>query len=134
MNISDTITDVRNGARRRISDVKADRLVKEKDELRTENRLLRDELAETRSERQHVLELLDKVTTPPEKKRRHRLLRLFAFGGAVYAVAAQTGAIDLARNWINAMRRRRMGLEAELMSNGAEVLHETADKIDPSVR
>jgi len=143
MSITDTVTGARESAIKRISEVKTDRTAKhldelkaEKDELKTENRLLRDELAENRSERKQVLDLLDKAqfSGGGRSKRRFKVLRVIAAGGAVYAVVTQTGAVEKVKQWIDSMRGRSARLESEFVSKGSEMTHGAADVVQETGR
>jgi len=136
MSITDTVAGARETAIKRISEAKTDRTAKQVEELRTENRLLRDELAENRSERKQVLDLLDKaqISVSGRPKRRFKVLRLVAAGGAVYAVATQTGAVDRIRGWIDTMRGRSEEFGADLASKGSDMTHGAADTIESTGR
>lgn len=136
MSITDTIVDARETAIKRISEAKTDRTAKQVDELKTENRLLRDELAENRSERKQVLDLLDKAqfSVGGRSKRRFKVLRLVAAGGAVYAVATQTGAVDRIKGWIDSMRGKSQEFGSELASTGSEMTHGAADTVENTGR
>lgn len=136
MSITDTLAKARNDATHRLSEAKMDRTARENDELKTENRLLRDELAESRSERQHVLELLDKaqISVSGPTKRRFKVLRLVAMGGAVYAVAVNTGAMDRIRAWFDEMRGKSQQLGSEFASKGSDVTHQVGDVVEHTGR
>jgi hypothetical protein len=136
MSITDTVSGARETAIKRISEAKTDRTAKQVEELRTENRLLRDELAENRSERKQVLDLLDKaqISVGGRSKRRFKVLRLVAAGGAVYAVATQTGAVDRIKGWIDSMRGRSEELGSDFASKGSEMTHGAADAMEQTGR
>lgn len=136
MSITDTVNGARESAIKRISEAKTDRTVKQVEELKVENRLLRDELAENRSERKQVLDLLDKaqISVGGRSKRRFKVLRLVAAGGAVYAVATQTGAVDRIKGWIDGMRGKSQQIGSDLASKGSEMTHEAAGAIENTGR
>jgi hypothetical protein len=118
MDITGRMERVRSGARQRMMEMKADRAESENKQLKAENRVLRDELAENRSERQRVLDLLDKAqfTVEEPKKRRFRVLRLLAAAGVIYAIGSRTGAFDRLRGWKDQMR----GQMDEMAEQGSE--------------
>jgi hypothetical protein len=136
MSITDTVSTARETAIKRISEAKTDRTAKQVEELRTENRLLRDELAENRSERKQVLDLLDKaqISVGGRSKRRFKVLRLVAAGGAVYAVATQTGAVERIKGWIDSIRGKSQDLGSDFASKGSEMTHSAADAIEQTGR
>ncbi|MGH2660937.1 MAG: hypothetical protein ACRDHS_15075 [Actinomycetota bacterium] len=131
MNFTNRVERVRAGAMQRMADLKAERTEAENRELKTENRLLRDELSESRSERQRVLDLLDKAqfTVNEPRKRRYRLFRLLAAAGAIYAVGTSTGAFDRIRPWTDRMRGRM----DEVASEGTDRASGAAAKISDVV-
>lgn len=134
MTIGQTVERARDGAMQRITEAKIDRTTRENEELKTENRLLRDELSESRSERKQVLDLLEKgqFTTAASKPRRGtKLLRLVAFGGAVYAIGVKTGALERVKNW---MRGRTEGFDSELREKGSEAAYRAGDVIEHAGR
>jgi len=96
MDITGRMERMRTGARQRMTEMKADRAESQNDQLKAENRVLRDELEETRSERQRVLDLLEKAqfTMDEPKKRRFRVFRLLLAAGAIYALGTRTGAFQ----------------------------------------
>ena len=136
MSITDTIAGARDSAVQHLSETKLDRTAKENDELKAENRVLGDELAENRSERKQVLDLLDKaqisVSGPP--KRRFKLLWLLAVGGAVYAVVTKTGAMGRVKAWIDTMRGKTGRLGSDLATKGSEMTHQVGDAIEHTGR
>lgn len=136
MSIKDTMVGARESALLRLSETKIDRTAKENDELKTENRLLRDELAENRSERKQVLDLLDSarisVSEPP--KHQFKLLRLVAVGGAIYAVATKTGAVDRVKEWIDTMRAKTEQFGSDLASKTSEMTHVVGDVVEHTGR
>lgn len=78
----------------RVLEKRLERASDEADRLRFENEMLRDEVAETRTEHHRVLDLLEKkISEPPDvevegEKRSHKgrwLLFLMAIGGGAYA-------------------------------------------------
>ena len=109
MSLKDTVAGARNNAMQRMAETKMDRMAKQNDELKVENRVLRDELAENRSEREHVLDLLGnaQISMNEPSKRRFKVLRLIAVGGAVYAVAMKTGARERIKDWMTTMRETK---------------------------
>lgn len=76
----------------RVLEKRLERASDEADRLRFENEMLRDEVTETRSEHQHILDMLESRLSdadPKAEKRSHRgrwLLFLMALGGGAWAV------------------------------------------------
>jgi hypothetical protein len=136
VSIKDTIAGARNNAKQHMSETKIDRTAKENNELRAENRVLRDELAEDRSERAQVLDLLGKAqfSMSGPSKRRVKVLRLIAVGGAVYAVATKTGARERIKDWVNTMRGTTEQFGADLASKGSEMMQPVGDTIEHAGR
>ncbi|MEP7059193.1 MAG: hypothetical protein ABI828_00560 [Actinomycetota bacterium] len=136
MNLTDTVTGAKDSAMHRMSEMRLDRTAKENDELKTENRLLRDELAENRSERKHVLDMLDKanISVAEPSKRRFKLLRLVAVGGAVYTVVTKTGAVERVRGWVDAARGKTEALSADMQGKAADATHRVGDTVEHAGR
>jgi len=127
MEITGRMERMRSGARQRMTEMKADRAESQNEQLKAENRVLRDELAETRSERQRVLDLLERAqfTVEEPKKRRFRLFRLLAAAGAIYAIGTSTGAFDRLKERMNQMR----GQMDDMSAQGAEKVSEAGYKV-----
>lgn len=136
MSIADSVTGAKDSALHRMSEMKLDRTARENDELKTENRLLRDELSENRSERKHVLDLLDKaqISVSEPSKRRFTFLRVLALGGAAYAVLTKTDGVEKAKGWINTARGKTEGIGSDLAAKGSEVTHKVGDTIEHAGR
>jgi hypothetical protein len=136
MSIKETIAGARNNAMQHMSETKMDRTAKENHELRAENRILRDELAENRSERVQVLDLLDKAqfSISRPSKRRFQVLRLIAVGGAVYALVTKIGARERIRDWVHTMRGTTEQFGADLASKGSEMIPTVGDTIEHAGR
>jgi hypothetical protein len=136
MNLTDTVNGAKDSAMHRMSDMRLDRTAKENDELKTENRLLRDELAENRSERKHVLDLLDKanISVAEPSRRRFTLLRLIAVGGAVYTVVTKTGAVEKVKGWVDTARGKTEALGADLSAKASDATHKVGDTVEHAGR
>jgi hypothetical protein len=136
VNLTDTVNGAKDSAMHRMSEIRLDRTAKENDELKTENRLLRDELAENRSERKHVLDLLDKanISVSEPSKRRFTLLRLIAVGGAVYTVVTKTGAVEKVRGWVDTARGKTEALTADLSAKASDTTHRVGDTVEHAGR
>jgi hypothetical protein len=136
VSIKDTIAGARNNAMQHMSETKMDRTANENNELRAENRVLRDELAENRSERAEVLDLLGKAQFSMSRpsKRRFKVLRLIAVGGAVYAVVTRTGARERIKDWVNTMRGTTEQFGADLASKGSEMMQPVGETIEQAGR
>ncbi|HET7868893.1 MAG TPA: hypothetical protein VFM85_01050 [Actinomycetota bacterium] len=127
MDITGRMERMRTGARQRMMEMKADRAESQNEQLKAENRVLRDELEETRSERQRVLDLLERAefTVEEPRKRRFRLFRLLLAAGAIYAVGTRTGTFQRAKAWMNDMR----GQMNQMATRGTEKATEAGYKV-----
>jgi hypothetical protein len=136
MDITGRMERVRSGARQRMMEMKADRAESQNDQLKAENRVLRDELEENRSERQRVMELLEKAafTVDEPKKRRFRVFRLLLAAGAIYAVGTRTGAFDRVKGWINEMRGQMDEMAAQGNEKASEAGYRTGDVVEHTGR
>jgi hypothetical protein len=136
MSITHTMAGARDSAKQHISESKMDRTTKENVELKAENRLLREELAEDRSERKQVLDLLDRAQASMNgpSKRRFKLMRLVAVGGTVYAVVTKTGAVDRVKEWIDTMKGKTEQVGSDLASKSSEMTHQVGDAIEHTGR
>jgi hypothetical protein len=108
-------------------EMKADRAESQNEQLKAENRVLRDEIEENRSERQRVLDLLEKAefTVEEPKRRRFRVFRLLLTAGAIYAVGTRTGAFQRVKGWMNEMR----GQMDEMAARGTEKAKEAGYRV-----
>ena len=136
MDITGRMERVRSGARQRMTEMKADRAESQNDQLKAENRVLRDELAENRSERQRVLDLLDRAqfTMEEPKKRRFRVFRLLLAAGAIYAVGTRTGAFDRVKGWVNEMRGQMDEMAAQGSEKAADAGYKMGDVVEHTGR
>jgi len=127
MDITGRMERMRTGARQRMMEMKADRAESQNEQLKAENRVLRDELEENRSERQRVLDLLEKAefTVDEPRKRRFRLFRLLLAAGAIYAVGTRTGAFQRVKGWMYEWR----GQMDEMAARGTEKATEAGYKV-----
>src|SRR5437867_12328151 len=136
MDITGRMERMRTGARQRMTEMKADRAESQNDQLKAENRVLRDELEETRSERQRVLDLLEKAqfTMEEPKKRRFRVFRLLLAAGAIYAVGTRTGAFQRVREWMNTMRGQMDEMAARTTEKATEAGYRLGDVVEHTGR
>ena len=136
MDITGRMERMRTGARQRITEMKADRAESQNDQLKAENRVLRDELEETRSERQRVLDLLEKAqfTMEEPKKRRFRVFRLLLAAGAIYAVGTRTGAFQRVKGWMNEMRGQMDQMAARTTEKATEAGYRLGDVVEHTGR
>ncbi len=136
MDITGRMERVRTGARQRMMEMKADRAESQNDQLKAENRVLRDELDQTRSERQRVLDLLEKAefTVEEPKKRRFRVLRLLLAAGAIYAVGTRTGAFQRVKAWMNKMRGQMDEMAARTTEKATEAGYKLGDVVEHTGR
>jgi hypothetical protein len=107
--------------------MKADRAESQNEQLKAENRVLRDEVEENRSERQRVLDLLERAEFAVEepRKRRFRLFRLLLAAGAIYAVGTRTGAFQRIKGKMNEMR----GQMDQMAARGTEKVTDAGYKV-----
>lgn len=93
--MGDRVTEIGDRARERKTERRLDTMDRENDRLKQEVRMLRDDLQEERGSLQRALDALRRdehvtvQTTAP--KRRGRILRLIAIGGAAYLLGARAG-------------------------------------------
>ena len=106
MDITGRMERMRTGARQRMMEMKADRAESQNEQLKAENRVLRDELEENRSERQRVRDLLERAecAVAEPTKRRFRLFRLLLAAGAIYAVGTRTDTFQRVKGWMSERR------------------------------
>jgi len=139
MSITDTVGRAKDGAMLHLSEAKIDRTAKENDELKIENRLLREELADHRSEHKQVLDLLEKsrisTSGSASPSRKFKLLRLIAIGGTVYAIVTKTSAVDRVKGWIDSMKASdgayRVG---DTIEHAGRKLEQTGENIEQAAR
>ncbi len=136
MDITGRMERMRSGARQRMTEMKADRAESQNEQLKAENRVLRDELEETRSERQRVLDFLEKAqfTVEEPKKRRFRMFRLLLAAGAIYAVGTRTGAFDRVKGWVNEMRGQIDEMAAQSSEKASEAGYKMGDVVEHTGR
>jgi hypothetical protein len=67
-------------------------------------------------------------------KRRFKVLRLIAVGGAVYAVVTKTGAREWIKDRMNTMRGTTEQFGADLASKGSEMMQPVGDTIEHAGR
>jgi hypothetical protein len=126
MDITGKMERMRTGARQRMVEMRADRAESQNEQLKAENRVLRDEIEGNRSERQRVLDLLEKAefTVEEPTKRRFRLFRLLLAAGAIYAVGTRTGAFQRVKGWMNGV-----GGMDEMAARGTDKATATAYRV-----
>lgn len=138
MSITDTVGRAKDGAMQHFSEAKSDRMAKENDELKFENRVLRDELADHRSEHKQVLEMLEKVQLSSNGSRssgrKFKLLRLIAVGGAVYAIITKTGAVDRVKGWIGSMKGTTDRFATDVSMKASDAAYGFGDTIEHTGR
>ena len=89
----------------RVLEKRLERASDEADRLRSENEMLRDEVAETRSEHRHILDLLESRLSEPDTKaerKSHRgrwLLFLMTLGGGAWAVIRMRSTSNGQEEW-----------------------------------
>jgi hypothetical protein len=127
MDITGRMERMRTGARQRMMEMKADRAESQNEQLKAENRVLRDELEENRSERQRVLDLLERAefAVAEPTKRRFRLFRLLLAAGAIYAVGTRTDTFQRVKGWMSEMR----GQMDQMAARGTEKVTDAGYKV-----
>jgi hypothetical protein len=138
MSITDTVGRAKDGAMLHLSEAKIDRTAKENDELKIENRLLREELADHRSEHKQVLDLLEKsrisTSGSASSSRKFRLLRLIAIGGTVYAIVTKTSAVDRVKGWIDSMKGTTDRFASDVSMKASDGAYRVGDTIEHAGR
>jgi hypothetical protein len=138
MSITDTVGRAKDGAMLHLSEAKTDRTAKENDELKIENRLLREELADHRSEHKQVLDLLEKsrisTSGSASPSRKFKLLRLIAIGGTVYAIVTKTSAVDRVKGWIDSMKGTTDRFASDVSMKASDGAYRVGDTIEHAGR
>jgi hypothetical protein len=138
MSLTATLGRAKDDAMQHFSEAKVDRMAKENDELKMENRLLREELSDHRSEHKQVLDMLEKARISDGQSaptgRRFKLLRLIAVGGTVYAIVTKTGAVDRVKAWIDSMRGTTDRFAADVSMKASDAAHGFGDKVEHAGR
>jgi hypothetical protein len=136
MDITGRMERMRTGARHRMTEMKADRAESQNEQLKAENRVLRDELEENRSERERVLDLLERAefTVEEPRKRRFRVFRLLVAAGAIYAVGTRTGAFQRVKGWMNEMRGQMDQMAARGTEKATEAGYKMGDVVEHTGR
>jgi hypothetical protein len=136
MDITGRMERMRTGARQRMMELRADRAESQNEQLKVENRVLRDEIEGNRSERQRVLDLLEKAefTVEEPTKRRFRLFRLLLAAGAIYAVGTRTGAFQRVKGWMNGTGGQLDGMAARGTERAAETAYRVGDVVEHTGR
>jgi hypothetical protein len=120
-----------------------DRASVENTELKSENRVLREEVERGQDERDHLLDLLDKmeraVRTSGKKRKRGRKLAFLGLGGlAAWAFGSQSGREQVARAKervmsdprVQDMQQGAKGAMNDAASKGADALNKGADSLN----
>jgi hypothetical protein len=138
MSITDTVGRAKDGAMLHLSEAKIDRTAKENDELKIENRLLREELADHRSEHKQVLDLLEKsrisTSGSTSSRRKFKLLRLIAIGGTVYAIVTKTSAVERVKGWIDSMKGTTDRFASDVSMKASDGAYRVGDTIEHAGR
>ncbi|HEX7248639.1 MAG TPA: hypothetical protein VF351_11130 [Actinomycetota bacterium] len=91
--MADKVSDLGDRARERMMESRLDKFDRENDRLRSEVKLLRDDLQEERSSLERALDALNKreTVTVKTKPRRGRLLRTVIVGAGAYVLGTRAG-------------------------------------------
>ena len=91
--MADKVSDLGDRARERMMESRLDKFDRENDRLRSEVKLLRDDLQEERGSLERALDALNKreTVTVKTKPRRGRLLRTVVVGGGAYLLGTRAG-------------------------------------------
>lgn len=91
--MADKVSDLGDRARERMMESRLDKFDRENDRLRSEVKLLRDDLHEERSSLERALDALNKreTVTVKTKPRRGRLLRTVVVGAGAYLLGTRAG-------------------------------------------
>jgi len=138
MSLTATLGRAKDEAMQHFSEAKVERMAKENDELKMENRLLREELSDHRSEHRQVLDMLEKARISDAEGapsgRRFKLLRLIAVGGTVYAIVTKTGAVDRVKAWIESMKGTTDRFATDVSRKASDVAHGFGDTVEHAGR
>jgi hypothetical protein len=130
MELGNKLSHMRETARHRMLEAKMDHAESQNEELKRKNRMLLDELERDRSERERVLDLLEKATISAKSptKRRGRFLRLLIAAGAAYVFGAKAGRerYEQIRGWWDRLMNRPEVVE--LKDRGADMARKATDK------
>jgi hypothetical protein len=120
-----------------------DRASHEKDELKSENRVLRDEVERGQDERDRLLDLVGKMERALEKKskkkKRGRKLAVLGLGGlAAWAFGTESGRQQVNRAKermandprFRDVQRRGTGAVNDAMSKGADAMNKSAEAMN----
>lgn len=91
--MADKVSDLGDRARERRTESRLDKVDRENDRLKSEVKLLREDLHEERGSLEHALDALNKreTVTVKTKPRRGRLLRAAVIGGGAYLLGTRAG-------------------------------------------
>ena len=91
--MADKVSDLGDRARERMMESRLDKFDRENDRLKSEVRLLREDLQEERGSLEQALDALNKRNEPVKVKtpRRGRLLRTVVIGGGAYLLGTRAG-------------------------------------------
>jgi hypothetical protein len=136
MDLTGRMDRMRAGARQRMSQLRADRVDEENRDLKAQNRLLREELSEARTERRRVLDLLEKaqLTVQGPSKRRFRLFRLLAAAGIIYSLGTRTGAFSRGRDWFEKIRARVDEMSMQSKQKMSNATYRVGDAVEHAGR
>lgn len=116
--MADKVSDLGDRARERMMESRLDKFDRENDRLRSEVKLLRDDLQEERSSLERALDALNKreTVTVKTKPRRGRLLRTVVVGAGAYLLGTRAGRerydqiVEKARSLTN--RSKQQGISS----------------------
>jgi hypothetical protein len=133
MSLTATLGRAKADAMQHFSEAKVERMAKENDELKMENRLLREELSDHRSEHKQVLDMLEKARISDAESaptgRRFKLLRLIAVGGTVYAIVTKTGAVDRVKAWIDSVKGTTDRFATDVSMKASDAVRDRIDQV-----
>ena len=138
MSLTATLRRAKADAMQHFSQAKVERMAKENDELKMENRLLREELSDHRSEHRQVLDMLERARISDAESaptgRTFKLVRLMAVGGTVYAIVTKTGAVDRIKAWIDSMKGTTDRFATDVSMKGSDAAHGFGDTVEHAGR
>ena len=140
MDVMEQAGNVRASVRRRRRDHRADRAEATNEALRTENRVLRDQLARERS----ALEMALAASGPRKPRRIRRLLPLVIAAGGAYVAGTKAGRerYDQMRAWLSGRRDTMLAGQPDalreeaagaLVETGA-AMERTADRVGDTLK
>jgi hypothetical protein len=113
MNVAEKIGNVTHDLKSKAQQARSERLDESNEELKHENKLLREQLDEDSADRGRMLAILDRMEMTPRKRRRGGWIRTILVASVAYVLGARAGRKryeQIRASWdrmLNARRRAR---------------------------